>query len=279
MPGPGRTVLIESCCVVAKLLSFPKFTTNFEIHSVAGAPDFANRNGVAIDENLNNAADLATCLPYANYVQVPVKPATPHFARFVRPMARRSPHPSFRRGKQMSTVRYSTVAILLHWLIAIMVVCLFAFGLYMVDLKFSPTKLKYLSWHKWAGVTIFLLVLIRIVWRLTHKPPTHTVTMPRWQTNAAAAVHYLLYALLIAIPISGWLSSSAKGFQTVYFGVLPLPNLLDKNKELGQTLGFVHQALNYSMMAIVVLHALAALKHYFIDKDDILRRMLLGKKQ
>jgi cytochrome b561 len=90
---------------------------------------------------------------------------------------------------------------------------------------------------------------------------------------AAHAGHGLLYLLMIAIPISGWLMSSAKGFQTVYFGVLPLPDLLDKNKELGDLLAEVHKALNLLLAVVIVGHVGAALKHHLIDKDDVLTRM------
>ncbi|MDQ5879504.1 MAG: hypothetical protein QG638_2240, partial [Pseudomonadota bacterium] len=86
--------------------------------------------------------------------------------------------------------------------------------------------------------------------------------------------HHLLYLLMIAIPLSGWLMSSAKGFQTVWFGVLPLPDLLDKNKELGDLLQAVHKFLNYSLAGLVLAHAGAALKHHLIDRDDVLARML-----
>lgn len=177
----------------------------------------------------------------------------------------------------MNTQRYTGVSIGLHWLIGLMILVSFGVGLYMVDLSLSPTKLRLYSWHKWAGVTIFALVFIRCIWRLTHAAPALPVEMPRWQRIAAEASHYLLYALMIAIPLSGWLMSSAKGFQTVYFGVLPIPDLLDKNKELGETLALVHKVLNFTMIGIVIVHAAAALKHHFIDKDDILRRMLPGR--
>ncbi|MCY7389590.1 MAG: cytochrome b [Burkholderiales bacterium] len=174
----------------------------------------------------------------------------------------------------MSTPRYTGIAKGLHWLIGLMILVSLGVGLYMVDLKLSPTKLQLYSWHKWAGVTIFALVLVRCIWRLTHTPPPLPDDMPRWQRLVAEGTHYMLYALMIAIPLSGWLMSSAKGFQTVYFGVLPIPDLLGKNKELGETLNLVHQYLNYTMIAIILVHIAAALKHHFIDKDDILRRML-----
>jgi polyisoprenoid-binding protein YceI len=98
--------------------------------------------------------------------------------------------------------------------------------------------------------------------------------MPAWQRMAAEATHVLLYLLMFAVPLSGWLMSSAKGFQTVWFGVLPLPDLLDKNKELGDLLKEVHEALNFGMAGLVLAHAGAALKHHFIDRDDVLARML-----
>ena len=173
-------------------------------------------------------------------------------------------------------VSYTRTAIGLHWLVAIALVATFGVGLYMSGLALSPAKLKIYSWHKWAGVTIFALVLFRLVWRVMHRPPAPPVGMPAWQHRAAEFAHYLLYALMVAVPLSGWLMSSAKGFQTVYFGVLPLPDLLQKNQELGELLTQLHAYLNYMLIAVIVLHAAAALQHHFLLKDDVLRRMLPG---
>ena len=173
----------------------------------------------------------------------------------------------------MTDTRYTDTAIALHWLMAALILGTFSVGLYMHDLPLSPMKLKIFSWHKWAGVTAFLLVWARLAWRATHRPPLMPATMPRWQQLAAHAGHVLLYVLMVAIPVSGWLMSSAKGFQTVYFGVLPIPDLLAKNKELGDTLREVHEALNYLMIALVAGHVGAALWHHFIDRDDVLIRM------
>jgi cytochrome b561 len=178
------------------------------------------------------------------------------------------------RTMPASSPRYSALAIGLHWLIAVAIFGSFAVGLYMADLPLSPQKLKLYSWHKWAGVTIFMFVILRLVWRLSHRPPELPAGMPVWQRTVAEATHVLLYVLMVTIPLSGWLSSSALGFQTVYFGVLPLPDLLHKNKELGEFLEGVHSLLNFSMAALVVAHLGAALKHHFIDRDDVLTRML-----
>ena len=179
-----------------------------------------------------------------------------------------------------STTRYTGVAIGLHWVIAFAIIGAFALGLYMHELPLSPQKLKLYSWHKWAGVTIFLFVVLRLGWRLVHRPPELPATLPAWQRQVAAATHVLLYLLMFAVPLSGWLMSSAKGFQTVWFGVLPLPDLLDKNKDLGDALQQAHMLLNFGMAALVIAHLGAALKHHVIDRDDVLARMLpfLGTK-
>lgn len=169
--------------------------------------------------------------------------------------------------------RYTRVAIGLHWVIALIIFGTFALGVYMHELPLSPTKLKLYSYHKWIGVTIFALVLFRLFWRLGHRPPPPPPSMPAWQHRAAAFTHVALYALTLAIPISGWLMSSASGFQVVYLGMLPLPDLLAKDKALADQLKDAHQLLNISMLALVVLHIAAALKHHLLDRDDVLARI------
>jgi len=170
--------------------------------------------------------------------------------------------------------RYTRVAIALHWIIAIAIFGTMALGVYMHELDLSPTKLKLYSYHKWIGVTIFLLVLLRLVWRLTHRPPPPPAGMPAWQHRAAAAAHALLYLLTLAIPLSGWLMSSASGFPVVYFEVLRIPDLVGKDKALADQLKDLHYYLNILMFAVLVLHVAAALKHHFFDRDDVLARML-----
>ena len=171
-------------------------------------------------------------------------------------------------------LHYTKTAKALHWLMAILFFGLLALGFYMHDLPLSPEKLKLYSWHKWAGVTAFLLVWLRLFWRVTHRPPALPASMPKTMQLAAHAGHLMLYVLMIAIPLSGWLMSSAKGFQTVWFGVLPIPDLIGKHKETGDLLQTVHMGLNLLFVAVIAGHIGAALKHHFIDKDDILKRML-----
>lgn len=174
----------------------------------------------------------------------------------------------------MNAERYTGTAIGLHWIAAVLILGNLAFGLYMVDLPLSPAKLQYYSWHKWVGVTIFLLSAVRLLWRLTQPSPALPPSMPAWQRTAANASHIALYALFFAAPLTGWLFSSAAGFQTVYFGVVPLPDLLDKNRELADVLKLVHRFTTYTLASLAVLHSAAALKHHVVDGDDVLARML-----
>jgi len=174
-----------------------------------------------------------------------------------------------------NTDRYSRTAISLHWLIALLIVCGFYLGWIMTDIPgFTPTKLKYFSWHKWIGVTVFALAVIRVLWRSTHKAPTMPRRIPAWQKGFAHLVHFLLYALMLIIPASGYLYSSAAGIQVVYLGLLPLPTIIGPDAALKVTLRLVHIYLNYTLLVLVVLHVLAALKHQFIDRDGLLARMI-----
>lgn len=172
------------------------------------------------------------------------------------------------------TSRYTRTAIILHWLVAILIVGAVAIGMYAVTLDVSPAKLRLYSWHKWLGVTILLLAVARIAWRLRHVPPPLPAAMAAWERLAAASTHGLLYVLLFLVPLSGWLMSSAAGFPVVYFGVLPLPDLVAKNKELAEALKIVHYVLNKTLIVLALFHAAAAIKHHVLDRDDVLTRML-----
>lgn len=176
--------------------------------------------------------------------------------------------------------QYTRTAIVLHWLIALMIVVNFGLGLTMVDLDLSPQKLRFFSWHKWVGVTIFMLVCVRLLWRLGHAAPPLPASMPDWQAKAAHLSHVLLYVLMFVIPLSGWIYSSAAGKTVVYLSLIPLPNLVQADKALAAILKEVHGYLNFTLAAFVVLHIAAAWKHHLVDRDDVLTRMLpfLSKK-
>lgn len=175
--------------------------------------------------------------------------------------------------------RYTLPAQGLHWLIALLIFGLFPLGLYMHGLPLSVLKIELYAWHKWFGITVLLLVLLRLLWRATHRPPPLPVSVPRWQQGVADWMHGVLYALILFIPITGWALSSAAGVPVVWWGVWKLPSLLPASPPLAHLLALVHATLNYTLAGLVGLHAVAALKHQFIDRDGVLSRMLpkLGK--
>ncbi|MDE2270025.1 MAG: cytochrome b [Betaproteobacteria bacterium] len=170
--------------------------------------------------------------------------------------------------------RYTLPAQLLHWLIALLIFGLFPLGLYMHGLPLSVRKIELYSWHKWFGITVLLLVVLRIGWRLTHRPPPLPGDIPPWQQATATLMHELLYLLMLCIPLSGWALSSAAGVPVVWWGVWKLPNLLPANPAMAHLLELVHATLNYTLAALVAVHMAAALKHQFIDHDGVLLRML-----
>ena len=173
----------------------------------------------------------------------------------------------------MKSNSYSAVAKALHWAMALGIFGLVVLGSVMSDMAFSPEKLQYFSWHKWAGVTVFMLVWLRLLWRLISPPPAYPASLSLPMKRLASAGHIALYALMVIIPITGWLMSSAKGVPTVWFGLMPLPDLISKDKALGELLEEVHGTLSWILVTLIAGHVAAALKHHFIDKDDTLRRM------
>src|SRR5688572_1937686 len=140
--------------------------------------------------------------------------------------------------------RYTSTAIFFHWLMAVCLIGTFTVGFFMSDLPLSPIKLQVYSWHKWVGISLLVLVAARLSWRLTHTAPPLPAGMSPAARLAAHGAHWVLYALMLAIPLSGWTMSSAVGFPVVWFGVLQLPDLVPKDKALGAALKQVHQILN-----------------------------------
>lgn len=177
--------------------------------------------------------------------------------------------------------RYNALAMALHWLLAAALLGTFCLGLYMADLPFSPQRLKYYSWHKWAGMSILILSVLRLLWRLTHRPPALPTAveqaMPAWQRAAHHGTHHLLYLLFFAVPLIGWAYSSAAGFPVVLFGVLPMPDLLAPDKALAELVKPWHEIAAWALAALAALHVAAALKHQWIDRDGLINRMLPGR--
>mgnify|MGYP003429954320 FL=1 len=179
-----------------------------------------------------------------------------------------------------AVARYSTVAIVLHWLLGLSFFAMFGIGVYMSDLPFSPLRLKLFNYHKWAGITFLILSVLRLLWRFTHRPPALpqaiAQAMPSWQTKIYNATHIALYALFFAVPLIGWAYSSASGFPIVLFGVLPLPDFMAVDKEFAKQIKELHEISAFALMGLTLLHIGAALKHHFIDKDGLISRMLPG---
>jgi cytochrome b561 len=170
--------------------------------------------------------------------------------------------------------QYKAAAKALHWLIALMVFGLLAVGLYMTELNTTPQKIQLYMTHKSVGLTVLLLMALRLLYRWRNPAPALPEAMPAWQKRAAALTHVMLYLLLLAMPISGWLMNSASGFPMKYFGWFRVPDLIARDAERLAFFKAAHEYIAWTLIALIVLHVLAALKHHLLNRDDILRRML-----
>jgi cytochrome b561 len=175
--------------------------------------------------------------------------------------------------------RYSSVAVVLHYVLAIGLIALFGFGLYMADLPFSPTRLKLFNWHKWAGISILVLSALRLIWRWTHPAPALPAStlqkMPGWQVKVHDWTQIAFYVLFFVTPLIGWAYTSAAGFPVVLFGQFPLPDFVSPDKAVAALIKPFHKFSAFALAGLVVLHLAAVLKHQFIDRDGLLKRMSL----
>lgn len=172
-----------------------------------------------------------------------------------------------------TSTRFGLVAIIFHWVIAILIIGMLALGLYMVNLPISIQKLQYYRWHKEFGLLVLWLVILRLFWRISNVTPELT-TLPWYERIAARLVHLAFYGFMLAMPITGWLLSSAAGLTPSFFGLFTVPTLIPPNEAQRQLFDITHEWLAYAFIATIALHIAAALKHHFIDKDNILRRMI-----
>ncbi|MBV9695621.1 MAG: cytochrome b [Gammaproteobacteria bacterium] len=170
--------------------------------------------------------------------------------------------------------RWGAVSQTLHWLIVALIVTQVTLASMADDLPVGPRKIKLLATHKSIGITILALVCVRLLWRWSNPTPPLPDNLRPYERTAARATHGLLYALLFAMPLSGWMMSSARGFPVSYFGFFTLPDLVPKSRPLYEALLTTHGVLAVILIAVAALHALAALRHHFWLKDDVLRRML-----
>ena len=173
-----------------------------------------------------------------------------------------------------TTHRWGAIAQLLHWLIVALIITQFTLATLFDDLPPGARKLALLARHKSVGITILMLAIVRLAWRSANPTPPLPVTLRPWERTLARFTHMLLYALLFAVPLAGWTMSSARGFPVSWFGLFTLPDLVPKNKMLYEALITTHGVLAWTLGVVAIIHMLAALKHHFVLKDDVLKRML-----
>ncbi len=174
-------------------------------------------------------------------------------------------------------MKYSIQARVLHWLMAVLIITLLGVGIYMVDFlpKDSPSRLTIYSLHKSVGVMVLILVLVRLTNRLLKSPPPLPASLPQWEIILAKVGHFGLYILMILVPLSGYLMSNSFGFPVKFF-TIEMPRIIAANPERGKFFSEAHEILAFTLLALVVVHVLAAIKHHYFDRpeNDILKRMI-----
>ena len=178
------------------------------------------------------------------------------------------------------TMSYNAVAKSLHWIIALLILCLLVMGWTMDDIPNGPDKFWVFQLHKSFGITVLLLSVFRLVWRIMHRAPPLPVGTPKWEIGAAHMTHALFYVMIIGMPLSGWamVSASALNIPTMLYGVVHWPNMpiistMENKKHIGHLFGEMHELGGFVMAGLIALHVGAALKHHFISRDDIVLRM------
>ena len=172
-----------------------------------------------------------------------------------------------------TTRSWGTVQKALHWIIVLLIINQWVIAERADDLA-GLAKLNALAWHKSFGITILMLAVLRLAWRWLNPVPTLEGLAKPWERALAHVSHVLLYALIFAMPVTGWLMSSAKAYSVSWFHLVQLPDLIGKSQPMFEILQDTHEVLFKVLVGVAVLHALGALKHHFIDRNDVLKRML-----
>ena len=170
--------------------------------------------------------------------------------------------------------RYGVVAQFFHWAVVVLIIVQYLLANQADALPLGAAKIAVLARHKSFGITILALVLLRLVWRWLNTVPPEPAGIPRWQKILARISHIALYALLLATPLAGWLMSSARNFPVSWFGLVTLPDFIAPNRPAYEFLHEAHELLAGTLFWLALLHIAAALKHHFVDRDNVLRRML-----
>ena len=181
-------------------------------------------------------------------------------------------------GLRNTTQSYGSVMKFLHWLVATCIVIMLLIGFFYTSFGSQTTQITLIKFHKSLGLIILVLVILQLGWRLVNPCPQLPDSVPSWQQKCAYWAHILIYILIICMPISGWIMSVAAGYTPSLFCLfdahLPIPN----NHTLASVTHRIHVILPFAIIGLIILHTLAALKHHYIDKDDVLKKMLPTRK-
>jgi cytochrome b561 len=175
----------------------------------------------------------------------------------------------------VAQLKYGTAAKLFHWAIVALIAVQLPLGWLMPDIKRGMTPGSAMSLHISIGITILALIVLRLIWRVTH-PVAPESYLPAWQRLSSELVHWLLYLLVLATTLSGWLFESARGWTVSLYGIVALPRLVEEGSPIGHTLGELHSTMVWVLVALVSVHILAALVHLLIYRDRVMQRMLRG---
>lgn len=182
------------------------------------------------------------------------------------------PQPEIIRASVDAHWKYSPPAVVLHWLVALLVVTLFGLGWYMMSIERQPGSDWYFNLHRSLGLTVGFLILARLLWRATHRPGDLPASVPWWEKQISLAAHWLLYACMLVMPLTGYLGAAYNKSGAAFFGY-KLPFWGVPTRELSKLFFTIHESLVWVFVAVIVLHALAGIKHLIIDKDRVFQRM------
>ena len=168
--------------------------------------------------------------------------------------------------------RYGQPAIILHWALAILIAGMVGLGWYMMSIEDEPNSGWYFDLHKSVGIVVFVLVLLRILWRSKHRPAALPTSLPTWQVKVSSVTQWSLYASMVLMPLTGFIGASYSKKGVIFFG-LKVPAWVIPNHDISEQFFSVHSALAWVLVALVALHAAAGLKHLLVDKDGVFERM------
>jgi cytochrome b561 len=172
-------------------------------------------------------------------------------------------------------LQYGATAKTFHWLVLALLLVQYLIGWLMPDIHRGMKPGAAMTFHISIGILILILIVLRFAWRLTH-PVAPDSSLPRWQRLSSEGVHWLLYALVLATTVSGWLFASFRGWSTSFFYLMPLPMLASEDAAAGKAIDGLHQAMEWGLLVVVGIHVAAALAHLFIYRDRVMQRMLPG---